>query len=152
MKNVVKLVKKSFKGIPIAIFIYEMFNLVLSIEVGQYVKIDGFNLNRLITDYIEYGFIGFTITFVANYLRYNIKDSDKNGVQRSKSIVNILAIVMMLIILVSSAIEGEIALGLIINSMISLLVCLMLFVIFLFDKKDVNNINKKIKENKLNED
>ena len=146
MKNVLKLVKKSFKGIPIAIFIYEMFNLVLSIEVGQYVKIDGFNLNRLITDYIEYGFIGFAITFVANYLKYNIKDSNKNGIQRSKSIVNLLATIMILIILVSSAIEGEIAIGLVINSMISLIVCLILFVIFLFDKKDVKEINKKIQE------
>ena len=144
MKNILKLFKKSFVGIPVAIFIYEMFNLVLSLEMEQYVKIDGFNLNRLITDYIEYGFIGFVITFVANYLRYNIKDLDKNGIQRSKSIVNVLTIAIMLIILVSTVIEGQIVVGLLINVMISLLVCIMLFIIYLFDKKDVKKINKKI--------
>ena len=55
MKNVLRLLKKSFVGIPVAIFLYEMFNLTLSIIMKQYVKIDGFNLQRLIYDYIEYG-------------------------------------------------------------------------------------------------
>ena len=148
MKNVLRLLKKSFVGIPVAIFLYEIFNLTLSIIMKQYVKIDGFNLQRLIYDYIEYGIAGYGYAFILNYIEYNLKNSDKNGIQTSKSTVNLLGIVMIAIILIVSTIEGKLTLGLVIVSMISLLVIIFLFVIFLFDKKDVKNINKRIQENK----
>lgn len=148
MKNILKILKKSLVGIPVTIFIYEMFNLTISIIMKQYVKVDGFNLQRLIYDYIELGIAGYGYAFILNYMEYNIKKSEKNAIKRSESIVNVFGTVIILIILIASIIEKEIAFGLIVIAMISLLVISLLFILFLFDKKDVNNINKKIKENK----
>ena len=152
MKNILKILKKSLVGVPVAIFLYEMFNLTLSIIMKQYVKINGFDLQRLIYDYIEFGIAGYGYAFMINYIEYNIKDSNKNEIQRSKSIVNIFATVIILIILIGSIMENEIVLGLIVIAMILLLVMSLLFILFLFEKREVNNINKKIKEKEVNKD
>ena len=150
MKNILKILKKSLVGIPVAIFLYEMFNLTLSVAMNQYVKIDGFDLQRLIYDYIEFGIAGYGYTFILNYMKYNIKDSDKNVIKRSENIVNVFGTVIILIILIGSIIEKDIGFGLVVVAMISLLVISLLFILFLFDKKDVNNINKRIKANEVN--
>lgn len=147
MKNILKLLKKSCIGIPVAICIYELFNLTISIIMNQYVKIDGFNLQILIKDYIEYGVVGYGWAFIVNYMEYNIKNSDKNEIQKSKSVVTVFGTVITLIILIGSIMENDILSRLLIIAMISLVVCFLLFILFLFDKKDVDNINKKIKEN-----
>ena len=152
MSNILKVLKKSFVGIPVAIFLYELFNLSISIIMKQYVKVDGFNLQRLICDYIEFGIIGYGYAFILNYIEYNIKNSEKNVIKRSKSVVNAFGIVIILVILIGSIIEKEIVFGLLVIAMILLLVMSLLFVLFLFDKKEVNNINNKIKENKKKED
>ena len=152
MSNILKVLKKSFVGIPVAIFLYELFNLSISIIMKQYVKVDGFNLQRLICDYIEFGIIGYGYAFILNYIEYNIKNSEKNVIKRSKSVVNAFGIVIILVILSGSIIEKEIVFGLLVIAMILLLVMSLLFVLFLFDKKEVNNINNKIKENKKKED
>ena len=146
MSNIFKVLKKSFVGIPVAIFLYELFNLAISIIMKQYVKVDGFNLQRLIYDYIEFGIIGYGYAFILNYIEYNNKNSEKNVIERSKSVVNIFGTVIILIILIGSIIENEIVFGLLFIAMISLLVMSLLFILFLFDKKEVNNINNKIKE------
>lgn len=152
MKNTLKLLKKSCVGIPVAICIYELFNLTISIIMDQYVKIDGFNLQRLIKDYIEYSVVGYGWAFIMNYMEYNIKNSNKNEIEKSRSIVNVFGLVLTLIILIGSIMENDILFGLLTIAMISLVACLLLFILFLFDKKDVNNINNKIKENEKKKD
>lgn len=152
MKNVLKLLRKSLIGIPVAIFFYEIFNLTISIILKQYVKIDGFNLQRLVFDYIEYGVAGYGWAFIMNYMEYNLENSVKNEIQKSKEVVTVFGVVITLVILIGSIIENDMFFGLVVIAMISLLVCLLLFIIFLFDKKDVNSINKKIKENEAKKD
>lgn len=152
MKNILKVLKKSLIGIPVAIFLYEIFNLTISIIMKHYVKIDGFNLQQLICDYIEYGITGYGWAFIMNYMEYYIKKSEKNEIQKSKEIVTVFGVVITLIILIVSILENDILFGILTIAMISLLVMILLFIIFLFDKKDVNNINKKIKENKKKEE
>ena len=151
MKNILKLLKKSCIGIPVAICIYELFNLSISIIMEQYVKIDGFDLNRLILDYIEFGITGYGWAFIMNYMEYCLKRSEKNEIEKSKSIVTVFGTVITLIILIGSIIENDILFGLLIIAMISLVVCFLLFILFLFDKKDIDNINKKINENEKKE-
>lgn len=152
MKNILKALRKSLIGIPVAIFLYEMFNLTISVILKQYVKIDGFNLQRLIVDYIEYGITGYGWAFIMNYMEYNLKNSEKNEIQKTQSVVNVFGTVIILIILIGSIVEKELLFGFLIIAMISLLMCVLLFIIFLFDKRDVHNINKKIKQNKNNKD
>ena len=152
MKNTLKILKKSLVGVPVAIFLYELFNLTISIIMKQYVKVDGFNLQRLIYDYIEFGIAGYGYAFILNYIEYSVKNSEKNTIKRSESIVNVFGTVIILVILIGSIIEKEIISGLLVIAMISLLVMSLLFILFLFDKKEVNNINNRIKENEVNED
>lgn len=152
MKNTLKILKKSLVGVPVAIFLYELFNLTISIIMKQYVKVDGFSLQRLIYDYIEMGVAGYGYAFILNYMEYSVKSSEKNAIKRSESIVNVFGTVIILVILIASIIEKEISFGLIVITMISLLVISLLFVLFLFDKKEVNNINRKIKENEKNKE
>lgn len=147
MKNVLKALKKAIIGIPLAIFLYELFNLTISIILNQYVKIDGFNLEQLIKDYVSGSVCGYGLAFMMYYLKNIIKTSEKNEVEKTKSVVNVFEIVMISIIFIISLIDNDILFGLITIAMISLLACLLLFIVFLFDKKEVNNINKKIKEN-----
>jgi len=153
MKNFLKVLRKSLIGIPVAIFLYEILNLIISIIMKQYVKIDEFNLHQLIIDYIEYGLIGYGLAFIMKYMEYFIKKSDKNEIQKTKELVTVFGVVIIIIILVNSIIETDMMIiGLAMIAMISLLMCVLLFIIFLFDKKEVNNINKKIKENQEKKD
>lgn len=147
MKNVLKALKKAIIGIPLAIFLYELFNLAISIVLNQYVKIDGFNLEQLIKDYVSSSVCGYGLAFMMYYIKNITKTSEKNEVEKTKSVVNVFGIVMISIIFIMSLIDNDILFGLITIAMISLLVCLLLFIVFLFDKKEVSNINKKIKEN-----
>lgn len=148
MKNVLKLLKKSFIGIPIAIFLYEMFNLTVSIMAKQYVKIDGFSLERLMYDYIFGGMIGYAYFFIINYIDYNIKNSEKNLINKCESVVIFVGTVIMLLILFISIIEKQIGFGLLFIAMILLLILALLFIIFLFDKRKISDINNKIREKK----
>lgn len=152
MKNTLKVLTKSFVGVPVAIFIYEMFNLAISIVMKQYVKVDGFNLQRLIYDYIEFGMVGYGYAYILNYMKYNIKNSEKNEIQRSRSVINVFGIVMILIILIMSIIDNDLFFGCIVIAMLSLLILVILFILFLFDKKEVNTINNKLKEKEVNKD
>lgn len=147
MKNVLKALKKAIIGIPLAIFLYELFNLTISIVLNQYIKIDGFNLEQLIKDYISSSVCGYGLAFMMYYIKNITKTSEKNEVEKTKSVVNVFGIVMISVIFITSLIDNDIPFGLITIAMISLLVCLLLFIVFLFDKKELNNINKKIKEN-----
>lgn len=152
MKNILKVFKKSFIGVPVAIFIYEMFNLAISIVMKQYVKIDGFNLQRLICDYIEFGMVGYGYSFMLNYIKYNIKNSDQNEIQKSRRVINVFGVILILIILIMSIIDNDLFFGCIVIAMLSLLILVILFILFLFDKKEVNTINNKIKEKEVNKD
>lgn len=147
MKNVLKALKKAIIGIPLAIFLYELFNLTISIVLNQYVKIDGFNLEQLIKDYISSSVCGYGLAFMMYYIDILKNSSEKNEIQMTKSVINIFGVVIILIILIASIIDNDMLFGCIMIAMISLLVFLLLFIIFLFEKKEVNNINKKIKEN-----
>lgn len=147
MKNILEALKKAFIGIPLAIFLYELFNLAISIALKQYVRIDGGKLEEVITIYIESIIQGYGLAFLMYYTDILKKESDKkNVIQMTKSVINAFGIVMILTILIMSIIDNDIIFGFIIIAMISLLLLLLLFIIFLFDKKEVNNINKKIKE------
>lgn len=146
MKNILKTFKKAFIGIPLAIFLYELFNLAISIALNQYAKIDGFNLEQLIKDYISSSVCGYGLAFMMYYIDILKESSEKNEIQMTKSVINTFGIVMILTILIMSIIDNDVLLGFIISLMIILLVLVLLFIVFLFDKKEVNNINKKIKE------
>lgn len=150
MKNVLKTLKKAFIGIPLAIFLYELFNLTISIVLKQYVRIDGGNLKEVIITYIESAITFYGLAFMMYYIDILKKSSEKNEIQMTKSVINTFGIVMILIILIMSIIDNDILFGLITIVMILLLVLVLLFIVFLFDKKEVNNINKKIKEDNKN--
>lgn len=146
MKNILKSLKKAFIGIPLAIFLYELFNLAISIALKQYVRIDGGDLKEVITGYVESAMTGYGLAFMMYYIDFLRKESGKNEIQMTKSVINTFGIVMILTILIMSIIDNDILFGLITISMILLLVLVLLFIVFLFNKKEVNNINKKIKE------
>lgn len=146
MKNILKSLKKAFIGIPLAIFLYELFNLAISIALKQYVRIDGGDLKEVITGYVEFAITGYGIAFMMYYIDFLRKKSGKNEIQMTKSVINTFGIVMVLTILIIGILNNDIIFAFIIIPMVSLLLCLLLFIVFLFDKKEVNNINKKIKE------
>lgn len=148
MKEKLIVFVKGLKGIPVAIFLYEMLNLAISIILKEYVRLDEFELNELIMEYLELTIMGYGTAFMINYTKYISEKTDKSIIKKSKNIVNILGITMILVILIISVIEKDFLIGLLIISMISLIIATLLFIIYSFDKRDIKNINKKIKENK----
>lgn len=77
MKNILKSLKKAFIGIPLAIFLYELFNLAISIALKQYVRIDGGDLKEVITGYVEFAITGYGLAFMMYYVDILKKESDK---------------------------------------------------------------------------
>lgn len=150
MKNFLKILGKSLIGIPIAIFLYELLNLVISIILQQYVRIDGGILQEVIYEYLFYGILGCGLSVMLFYI--NSLKEEKDAIKKTKKVIEVYGIVFIVMFLLISFLENDLILGLIIISATSLLICLCLFIIFLFDKKDVNRINKKIKENEEKKD
>ena len=145
MKNFLKVLGKSLIGIPIAIFLYELLNLVISIILQKYVRIDGGILQEVIYEYLFYGILGYGLSIMLFYI--NSLKEEKDTIKKTKKVIEIYGIVFIVIFLLISFLENDLILGLIIISAMCLVICFCLFIVFLFDKKDVNNINKKIKEN-----
>ena len=148
MKEKLIVFVKGLKGIPVAIFLYEMLNLTISIILNEYVRLDGFKLNELIIEYLELAIMGYGTAFMINYTKYISEKTDKSIIKKSKNVVDVFGITMILVILIISFIEKDFLIGLIIISMISLIIATLLFIIYLFDERDIKSINKKIKESK----
>ena len=120
--------------------------------MNQYVKIDGFNLNQLIKDYMWCTILGYGTAFLMGYGNYIIKNVSGNEIQKSRNLITVWGFVIITMVLIMSIIENDVLFGLITIAMISLLGLGLLFIIFLFDKKEVNTINNKIKEKEVNKD
>lgn len=149
MKNFLKVLGKSLIAIPISIFLYELLNLVISIILQQYVRIDGGILQEVIHEYLFYGILGYGLSIMLFYID-SLKEKDT--IKKTKKVIEVFGIVFTIMFLLISFLDNDIILGLIIISVMCLVICLCLFIVFLFDKKDVNNINKKIKENEEKKD
>lgn len=145
MKKFLKVLGKSLIGIPISIFLYELLNLVISIILQQYVRIDGGILDEVIKEYLFWGILGYGLRIMCLYI--NSLKEEKDIIKKTRKVIEVFGIVFILMFLVISILDNDFILGLIIIPAMCLVICLCLFIIFLFDKKDINNINKKIKEN-----
>lgn len=146
MKKILKILGKSLIGIPIAIFLYELLNLVISITLQQYVRIDGGILQEVIYEYLFYGILGYGLSVMCFYvdsLKY-----EKDTVNKTRKVIEVFGVVFVIMFLLISFLENDFVFGPLIVLAICLMVCICLFIIFIFDKKDVDNINKKIKGNK----
>lgn len=144
MKKILKILGKSLIGIPIIIFLYELLNLVISIILQQYVRIDGGILQDVIREYLFCEILGYGLGVIIFYI--NSLKEERDTINKTKKVIEVLGIVLMLMFLAISFLDNDIVMGLIIMASICLLILLCLFIIFLFDKKDVNNINKKIRQ------
>ena len=83
-----KVFMKSFLGVPVAIFLYEIINILFSIFAfeGQYFRLDAvneFNLNQVIIVYIELAVLGHLLTFLTLYTSY-LNYTEKNEIQKAR--------------------------------------------------------------------
>ena len=87
------------------------------------------------------------LRMISKEVTFPLSKEEKDTIKKTKKVIEIYGIVFIVMFLLISFLENDLILGLIIISAMCLVICFCLFIVFLFDKKDVNNINKKIKEN-----
>lgn len=145
MKSFFKILGKSLIGVPLAIFFYELLNLTISILMEQYVRVDLFNLRDVINNYITLAFTGYLFAIIYNYLQL-----EKDPVKVTKKGITVTGIVFAC--MTAGIIADDVYLGLLVGSMFALLMCAITFIIFLFNRKEIENINSKIKENQEKKD
>lgn len=143
-----KVFMKSFLGIPLAIFLYEIINIIFSITVfqNQYFRLDMFDLKEIITIYIELAIIGY-ILFFSMYYEMFLRNSGKKENEIAKKSATIMVITFILIIFgLMFTVDS--------NSYAIAISCPIIIIIFgvigaikgFSDENTIKKINKKIKE------
>lgn len=150
MKRIFKNLFKALLGIPVTIFLYELFNLTISIILSEYVRVDNFNLNEVIQNYFSYAVFGYAMALLALISKDISKDAGKNLVEKTNQTLSIFLIIFIVLFISEGLILNDMLASILIIAIMSLVIITLLFIVFLLDKKEINKINKKLKE-KTNE-
>lgn len=149
MKKIAVFFKDAIKALVGAfamIGFMEVINVIISSMMGQYVRIDGGIIDNIVENYISYGALGYAIAWMLICYNKIIKDDNKDILQKTKSCI----IQAWIIATIMTLISGILTLNLewIIIGIISYFVMFgfSLLVLYIIDKKSINEINKKIKE------
>lgn len=135
---------KSVYGAFILIGIYEIFNLIISLKIGQYVRIDGGVLDDIINTYFALGLIGIGMALLFIKLEKINKDNDIDTVQKCKTLLIKAWEISVAIVILLGNLEDM----LIMIPALSTMFGFTLLVLYIIDKKNIKEINRRIKENK----
>lgn len=137
---------KALVGTFAIIGFMEVLNVIISVVVGQYIRIDEGVLENVINDYIFYGELGYGITWIVICYNRIQKDINKDVVQKTKSLVIQTWIILVIITLIVGILTLNLKLTIFGITSYSAIFGLALLILYLIDKKLINEINKKIKE------
>ena len=147
-----KIFMKSFLGVPVAIFLYELINIAFSIAIygNQYLRLDGFDLNQIIIIYIELAIFGYLMTFLTLYTS-ELNYKEKNEIQKARKDAKFSTIIYICVILIIGfvAIFNDTYATAIAFPIILVVFGIVNMVKSIIDEKNIKKINKKIKENEI---
>ena len=154
-----KVFMKSFLGVPVAIFLYEIINILFSIFAfeGQYFRLDAvneFNLNQVIIVYIELAVLGHLLTFLTLYTSY-LNYTEKNEIQKARKdakISTIIYISALLIFILFTLLNDDSYAAAIAFPIIVVVFGVVNAIKSVVDENNIKKINKKIKENQSKKD
>ena len=154
-----KVFMKSLLGVPVAIFLYEIINILFSIFAfeGQYFRLDGvngFDLNQVITVYIELAVFGHLMTFLTLYTS-KLNYTEKNEIQKAKKDAKVSTIIYVstLLIFILFALLNTDSYAIAIAFPIIIVVFGVANIIkSVVDENAIKKINQKIKDNQNKED
>lgn len=149
-----KIFLKALISIPLGIFCLELFNIIISLECGKYIRIEclenGINLNDVITSYVYCIISSYLLGIAAFYsnetMKKEISPSEKRK-QNNKVVMPVFGIVFILFAISLYLNPNSYAIFGFFSSFIWSGIAMMIFgVKDLLDKNTVKQINKKIKE------
>jgi hypothetical protein len=150
--NFVKDAVNALLGSLVAIGFIEVINLIISIYIGEYVRIDGGSLEKVLEMYMFLGLYGYALSCVMIFTKKISKNNDKDIMQKTKEIIIVVWITMFILNIISGIILSELSETLRLNLMYSAMFGGSLLFIYMYDKIVINRINKQIKENIKEED
>lgn len=147
-----KLFLKSLIGIPIGIFVLELFNICLSIKYGQYVRLDsienGFFLNNILISYICCAITSYLLMIYLSYSKYILELglSIKGEKKANKKAYPILILILIVTFLVVCTGNLPALIGIIASFVWNGIAVLIITIENLLNKYSVKQINEKLKE------
>ncbi len=148
-----KLLLKSLIGVPIGIFVLELFNIWLSIATGQYTRFDAIevgvlNLNNVLVSYTFCAITSYLLMIYLNYTKFvlSLELSVKEEKKRNNKAYPIMMAITVLFV-ISCYMEN---IGAVIGSVASMVWSGIFIIIVaietLFNKYSIKQINEKLKE------
>lgn len=150
MKKVLLFLEDAVKatiGIPILIGYGEILNLIISLVIGKYVRIDEGILQNVVEDYITAGLMGFGLALGFFTWSRTIKDENKDTIQKSKSLILYIWVIAVIVTIINGILLADYEMILILTLSYSVMFGVALLAIYIWDKAMIKKINKKIKEN-----
>ena len=139
-------------GVLAAIGFLEIINVIISICIGQYVRMDGGNLEEVLENYITFGLYGYAMAWIFIYCNKISKDENKDIVQKTKKVIIVTWVILLIVDFIYGILLSDFRGALYLNVMYSCMFGLVLLVLYVCDKKEIKEINDKIKENKEKKD
>ena len=139
-------------GALAAIGFMELITVIISICIGEYVRLDEGNLSLIIEDYIVIGILGYGMGYGWIICNKVGTDDKKDPIQKTRSIINSFWIIVTILISIYAIVISDFR-----GTLMMLLISLILFggaliLLNLWDRIIIKEINKKIKENQNKED
>ena len=143
---------KALIGIPMGIFTLELINIAMSIEYGEYIRLDclatGINLKSILSSYLYCALSSYLIT-VCLFNSVEINKSEISILEKSKESnkLSIPLMVLVFVIMIPTIIINDYSIfGFIPSFLWTGLVMMAVGIKCLFDKYTIKEINKKLKE------
>ncbi len=149
MKKIIVFFKDSLKAFigSLAILGVYGFIIILSLKLDNLIPNE--ILSLILKDYIAIFILSFAMSLFYVKFKKIVNDKEKDVVEKTKNIVStawlITAIASILICITTEIFEG-----LLLLISLSILYGFALLIVYLIDRKSINQINKKIKETKKN--
>jgi len=139
-------------GVLATIGFIELLNVIISIYMGEYVRIDGGDLSFIVKGYIEVAVLGYGMGWIFIICNRVANDDKKDPVQKTKIIINSTWIISIIIITIYTILTLDL-----VGALIMIILSVVLFggallLVYLWDRIVINEINNKIKENNEKKD
>jgi len=111
MKNVTLFFKDAIKaliGIPTLIGFYEILNIIISITLGEYVRLDEGILQYVIEDAVSAGIMGYGMALGIFSWKRIFNDDKKDEIQKTKSLILYFWIITMIVSVLNGIILSDI--------------------------------------------
>ena len=148
-----KLLLKSLIGIPIGIFVLEVFNIWLSIATGQYTRFDAIergvlNLNNVLISYSFCAITSYLLMIYLNYTKFvlSLELSVKEEKKRNKKVYPIMMATTVLFGIACYMENTGAVMGILASMLWTGIFIIILAIESLFNKYSIKQINEKLKE------